>query len=230
MASRLLRRSGVAVGLVCEVLEFIPNRIYQVGIGHYHQETEVLSQEWPGVEWFGCEPHPHIAAQLIGPPRTYPGVVHQVAVSDYDGWATLYAPKRFAEGASLHQLSGNRVEEHGVRVVTLDNLFRPCYGKNLLWLDCEGSELGVLRGGPEFLSKIQVINVEITGRPASSGQWSNPSEVHQHLVDAGFYRQWIHTGRITAGQYDAVYVRHFLFRPEYSCDPWEISRWEANKR
>lgn len=214
MASRLLRRSGVAVGLVAEVLGWRADWVYQVGVGHYHQEADVLLEEWPGVKFIGFEPHPELAKE------PYPGVVHQVAISDRIGSATLYAKKYHKDGSSLFPLTGmDRCRMIEVPVSTLDFLFpEPPTGRILLWLDCEGSELDALRGGEKFVKRVDVVNVEITANPLGEA-WCSPKSIHDWLLAKGFVRQWIHTQRIHSGQYDGIYCKRELFKPEFCCDP-----------
>ena len=95
----------------------------------------------------------------------------------------------------------------------------------LLWLDCEGMELGALRGGLKFVEMVDVINIEMTANPPSN-EWPSPVEVHEELKRLGFYRQWTHTNRIHIGQYDAIYVRSKLFNPRACSDPEEMKRFE----
>ena len=232
-ASRMLRRSGVAVGLVAESLGWKADVVYQVGIGLNHEEMDVLMEEWgpnsetyPGsqVKIIGCEPHPEMDFT-----DNYPGIVHQVALSNYEGTAKLYSKKRHKDGSSLHPHNERGDESYktiGVPVTTLDTLFpRIEPGRVLLWLDCEGSELAVMQGGSAFLKQVDVVNIELTARPPGVG-WCTPVQAHQYLVSQGFWLQWIHTQRIDSGQNDGVYVRPKLFKPEYCCVPHEIIRWE----
>ena len=225
MASRMLRRSGVAVGLVAESLGWKADVIYQVGIGIRHEEMDVLMEEWgPDLKIIGVEPHPEMDFT-----DSYPGVVHKVALSNYEGTAKLFSKKRHKDGSSLHPHNERDDEQYkaiGVPVTTLDLLF-PCIepGRILLWLDCEGSELAVMQGGAVFLKHVDVVNIEMTARPPGVG-WATPVQMHQYLVGAGFWCIHIHTQRIDSGQNDAVYVRPKLFNPEYCCIPHEIIRWE----
>ncbi len=225
MASRLLRRSGIAVGLVAEVLGWRADLVISVGIGQYHHEVDVLKEEWPGVQFIGCEPCEENA-------KNYPGMVHNVAISDYEGNAVLHVKKHHRDGSSLHLLDGmDHCTEVPVKVTTLDKLFPHPFAPDsrvLLWLDCEGSELAALRGGERFVQDVIMINVELTGKSLGVG-WPSVIDVHRWLVGAGFWRQWIHTQRISSGQCDCIYVRPELFDPDYACDPWEIERHEEWK-
>jgi FkbM family methyltransferase len=188
--------------------------VIQVGIGQYHQEVDVLKEEWPGVRFIGFDPCPNVADD-------YPGVLFQHAISDSDGEAIFNVKKHHKDGSSLYEMDGaNGCEK--IKVVTrrLDSCIvaTQATGRILLWLDCEGSELAALRGGGELVKWIDMVNVEMTSKPPGP-DWCSPTEVHRWLTWNGFLRQWIHTGRISSGQYDAVYVKPNLFKAEYCCDP-----------
>lgn len=219
MASRLLRRSGVAVGLVAELLGWRADAVYQVGIGSEYQEVAVLMSEWPGVKFFGCEPCPSLADKL----RTeYPGKLFDVALSDANGELPFYTRKRHVDGSSLYEQENSTTAI--VHVRTMDWLWwsnKPRYQHVLLWLDCEGNELKALQGGCQFLKSVEMVNVEMTANPVNS-DWCTPLSVHSYLKECGFLRQWIHTQRTSSGQYDAIYVRPHLFKPKYCCDPIQL--------
>lgn len=243
-ASLLLRRSGIAVGLVCDLLKWKPDVVYQVGVGFHYEEVaslkndtvviqtgtgmdglrkeKVLKKEWPDVEFIGCEPHPKVAESLR---KEYPGTIHEVAIGDWVGRQQLSFKSNHKDGSTLCKLRGDGVQSVFVDVTTLDKLFPSPVGKVLLWLDCEGSELEVLLGASFFVQRVQVINIEMTSNPPGTG-WCRPENVHCLLVGLGFFLQWIHTQRSAAGQYDAIYVRPELFKPEYCCVPHERIRWE----
>jgi len=219
----MLRKSGVAVGLILELLDWKPDFVYQVGIGLHHQEVDVMKETWPDCKFVGFEPHPDIVKSL----GDYPGKVHQIALSDYVGKTTLHSKRAHKDGSSLHKHKepGN-YQEIEVGVATLDSfneLWKKNYN-NLLWIDCEGSELAVLKGGEIFIEQFQVINIEMTSDPPGEW-WCDPVDVHCWLVEHGFYTQWLHTQRSSAGQCDAIYVRKELFSPRCCCVPSEVKRW-----
>lgn len=225
MASQFLRRSGVAVGLICERLGWKPDEIYQVGIGQHHEEVDVLHQEWPDAKWVGFEPHPDIVKSLTD----YPGSVVEVALNNFVGKDTLQFKRNHKDGSSLFEhRNQENVDKVEVKVSTLDTLYHALSNepkKRMLWLDCEGSELRVLQGGSQsFIDWIDVINVEMTSNPAGEG-WGASEDVHKLLEGAGFWLQWIHTNRSVVGQCDCVYVRSGLFNPKYCCVPHEKIRW-----
>ncbi len=237
MASRLLRRSGVAVGLVAECLGWRADLVVQVGVGHNHEEVTVLKEEWPGVEFVGFEPHPHIFASWQ---LKYPGQLLPYALgAETKNRVDFFAYRHHADGSGLYfpdnepEEKRRDLEKFSVRMSTLDQqnlgVLPSLIDKRiLLWLDCEGNELNVLRGGEQFIHRVQVVNVELTSKPLGSG-WCKPQDVHDWLAERGFWLQWIHTQRISAGQVDGVYVREWLFKPEYCCIPQEVQRFQDHK-
>jgi len=225
-ASRLMRRSGIACGITAELLDFVPDRVVQVGIGYHHEEALVLAEEWPNCLFTGYEAHPGIVKNL----KDYPGEVIEVAISDEIGTKPFFIKKRHGDGSSLFEYDlskAKNVEEIQVRCSTLDNFWSNVeIGKALLWLDCEGGELDAMRGGVELLKKIQLVNLEMTSCPPGSG-WCSIVETHAFLEDHGFYQLTSHSNRSSAGQADFLYVKHKWFLSEYCTNPWEITRHAA---
>lgn len=218
MAGPLARRSGVAIGLIMELIQWQPKIIYQVGVGLNHAETEVFKECWPDVELIGCEPLSRICRSLA---KDYPGKVVQTAIGDHVGVIKMYQKDHHKDGSSVFNLGDvDTLEEFMVPITTLDVLYpkgpeaKPC----LLWLDCEGSELAALKGAESFVRGVEVINVELTHRPVCAG-WCDAIETHDWLIDHGFVRQWVHTQRSAAGQVDGIYVRPELFREQFCCCP-----------
>jgi FkbM family methyltransferase len=221
-ASKMLRRSGVACGLVCDVIGWRADTVISVGIGYNHQEVDVLKEEWPGVRFYGIEPHPDVLDRANK--EGLFDLLFQVAASDRQGTATLHAKRRHADGSSLLKVAED-CREFTVETDTLDAMFpvKVDLGRLLLWLDCEGNELKVLSGAVKLIERVRVVNVELTAGPQSP-DWCSTVDVHRRLVGLGFYAQWTHTHRITDGQLDCIYVRPELFSPRHCCFPWEIER------
>jgi len=220
---KLLRRSGIGVGIICEGIGWKADEIYQVGVGDNHQETDVLSEAWAGVKFYGCDPRPC---------KDYPGIFHQVAVTDKVGQARLYVKPRHHDGSSLYPTpiatrDGLQPMMREVQTDTLDNLFPDPQGQHiLLWLDCEGSELAALQSGDNLLGKAEVVNVEMTFGPKTAKGKYLAVEIYRHLVRCGFWMLDNHTQRLQEGQCDYVYVRSYLFRPDRCLSPQELDRWD----
>jgi len=228
VVSRGLRRSGISVCLFCEWLNWRPDQIVQVGIGMRCQESDVMKGAWPNAEIIGFEPHPAVVRSVK---KKYPGQIIQKAAWSSNGTATLYTKDRHQDGSSLFQhvgksgekvLLGKTIE---VETATLDDELDGRLRKNLLlWIDSEGAEIEVMKGGEEALQMADIVNIETTARPLGA-DWCSPVEVHDWLSDRGYFRQWIHTNRSVHGQVDVIYVKRRLFRPSHCCCPCEIKRY-----
>jgi FkbM family methyltransferase len=220
----MLRRSGVAVCLVAELLEWRPDTILQIGVGLHHEECEAFKEAWPKVKLVGCDPEPGIAKNLR---KIYPGEFHEVGMGQYVHNNILHSEPKHKDGATLFIPSegSEKCQTYEVRIDTIDSYFgkmKQWWGEVLLWLDCEGSEMNALMGGKEFIEReVKVVNVEMTAKPRGVG-WGTPFEIHNWLKDSGFKRQWVHTQRSCRGQYDAIYVRPELFLACYSCCPCQV--------
>lgn len=224
MVSTLLRRSGIALGLIADHIGWVPEYIYQVGVGIHCQELEVFVEAWPKVVMTGYEAHPLVYEAVKD---RYPGTIHNLGISKRPGIATLYSKKRHKDGSSLYKFHDDiDVEEFKVKVDTLDNQVPegPKSNRTLLWLDCEGSELDALKGAENFIKRVEVVNVELTSNPVSN-EWPSQVSIDIWLRDRGFRRQWIHTQRSALGQCDVIYVRPYLFKSEYCCCPCEIGSY-----
>jgi len=221
----LMRRSGIAVYQVVELLEWKPTVILQVGVGQYAKEIDVFTEAWPEADLIGFEPHPDIVRRI-----EYPGLIVRKALGRYIGWAKLFYDPAHIDGGSVYtDPTSGRLQEIDVEIDTLDNYYHGTkwYREDdrvLLWLDCEGSELDVLVGGETSIEQVQMINVELTGKVSRPG-WPDPIIVNRWLLGHGFLLQFVHTQRIAIGQYDAIYVRPELFRPEYCSCPLQVEAW-----
>lgn len=238
MSSKIARRSGNAVTDYCSLIGWKPNQIHIVGVGAGHGEVESFQERWPGVPIIGYEPHPW----------TYPGLmatgrfqeVYNVAISNYVGKSVLYGKKRWKNGASiLKPTSHTPDQEFSVNVTTLDEMSKILgeVRQALLWLDCEGCELRALEGGEKFVQNVLAVNVEMTGR-ARGEDWCSPTEVHEWLINNGFFQSLVHTIRPVIGQFDSLYLREEVFNPDFCTCPDSVlrlknvqrSRADGNKR
>ena len=220
MGSKMLRRSGITVGIVADSLRWKADYVIQVGVGQKHQEVDVLGEEWEGVEFIGFEACPKIYGDIND---EYPGELYNIAITDFVGRVPFFQKKNHADGSSLHKIPDQTMQEVEVGASTLDAQFPSNHpvmqGNNiLLWLDCEGNELAALQGATRLLPKVDMINVEMTANPPSA-DFCSPDDVHKMLLQNGFVRQWIHTFSSWSGLYDATYVRRHLFGPSHCCDP-----------
>jgi len=231
----LLRRSGLAIVQFTEWLgsdgvDWNPQLVIQIGVGQYNEELPVMKEAWPDVEFIGFEPHPGIYRGMV---QNYPGQLFPLALGAKVEAKTLYCKVRHKDGSSLFPHANKQVDEKydeiEVTCSTLDTLFPngfPGKERILLWLDCEGGELDVLRGGEDFVTRCKMINIEMTSKPPGIG-WCKPTDTHRWLNEHGFLRIWHHTQRCAAGQVDAIYTTRDLFKPQYCCCPCQQEMYEC---
>lgn len=221
MVSQMVRRSGISVCLIADLIQWIPDLVCQVGVGCNPEETAVFLDAWPNVTIIGFEALPDCYKSAKA---TYPGALINLAVGqEVKADVPIWTPPRHKDGSSLFEPNLEGCRQTTTDMTTLDVYFPqgPLTSRTLLWLDCEGSELDVLKGAPNFLSHVQVVNVEMTAKPIGAN-WCDSNQVHDFLMAAGFKRQWVHTQRTSAGQCDGIYVRPEIFRPEFCCCPCQI--------
>lgn len=215
-------RSGEAVVRFCDHLQWSPSLVFQAGVGLGGELTPML-KAWPDCRYVGCEPHPRIFENWVG---RYPGELHQLALGECAEIRSLNCKRGHMDGSSLFTFTEAEFDQVEVKQLPLRNFGPQLKGEEvLLWLDCEGAELDVLRGAAPAIHSVKMVNVEMTGIPPALG-WCSPLSVHRMLCELGFFRMWQHTNRSVRGQYDAIYVRRDLFRPEYCSAPEEIERWK----
>ena len=221
MASKVRRRSGNAVSSYCDAIGWKPDTVIMAGVGVAHEEVDVMLENWGPFGLIGFEPHPGTYAKIVD---RFPGLLLNAALCDVSGVGTLYSRRSCGSLASLWPHPDGEQQEHPVQLARLDD-----YGiegtDTLLWLDCEGAELKALKGATRtVLSSVAMINVEMTAKPLIA-EWSPPALVHSHLLTLGFMPAWVHSTRCHRGQYDCIYLRKDLYRPEFSCYPETVPCW-----
>lgn len=190
---------------ICRFIRGEPLALYDIGVGP-KSEWRTLHKKYPTMRVFGCEPHPSQFAELIR--QQFPGPLANVALGEHEGLATLHIPTNDLKCCSLLPVPyANATCE--VKVWSLDR-FDQQMGQPeriLLWLDVEGSELSVLRSGPQLFAtnRVRWINVEERRqghRPATD--WCDPRELHAFLTTHGFKRIADYNRHAT--HQDAIYV------------------------
>lgn len=224
MVSKFIRRSGISVCLIADLLEWVPDLVIQVGVGVNPEETAVFRDAWPEHDLIGFEGHPTVYETAL---KSYPGQLFNFAIGDRDEAVEMWTPPRHKDGSSIFKHEGmENLSSCKTWMKTLSQVIPINWVQDrqvLLWLDCEGCELKVLDHGRDVLKHVAVVNVELTAKPISKA-WCDSNQVHDLLLEAGFKRQWVHTQRTSAGQCDAIYVRPELFKAEFCCCPCQIEK------
>jgi FkbM family methyltransferase len=128
------------------------------------------------------EPHPEIFADLDAnvTPRGVEAV--QAAVSAEPGTATLHVPVEFGynRGLATMEAVAGETEAVEVRTVTLDSWVGADGRIDVLKIDVEGHELGVLEGARRLLEDRRITHIVFEEHHAAG------SAVIAHLQDAGY--------------------------------------------
>ena len=219
------RRRGTALWEFIAEIEFVPSRLYIAGVGVDLQDINDFHTDFPNADICGWEPNPII---WKGFSDSFPGTLLEAALSDQNGEQKLFYIPNWKNGSTLSVPENPiRVQEAMVRTERLD--LYTSEPNSILCLDCEGSELKALQGAGKFLDNVSLIDVEMTGRGRHK-DWPSPVEIHRFLMAHGFLQTYIHTIRVVRGQFNAVYVRREIFKPEMcsvmaSVEDFELGRF-----
>ncbi len=185
--------------------------IFEAG-GHYGEDTIQFARLWPQGKVISFEPNPIAFRRLEESTKECSNVFSsQLAVSDYNGKATLYVCDDDDGSSSLLEpvketeklYSGQRVE---VPCVVLDDWCKKNQVENIdfMWLDLEGLELQVLISSPGVLKGVKVIYTETNFYEYRKGV-TRYGDLKSFLESRGFVLQ-THS-YVEHLQGDAIFIR-----------------------
>lgn len=174
------------------------------------------------------EPQPGLASYLkdaCAALKLSNAVVEAAGVSAASGTFDLYIPAPNSPGASLLPAEGAR--KLPVRVVALDDYFKPSDKVSLLKIDVEGAEFDVFRGAERILRESRPVLVfEYEQRHLREGTMS---DCFAYLEDRGYRGEFVMRGKaLPISQFDPArhqaadhpefwnapdYCNNFIFRP-----------------
>ncbi len=202
------RRNKQAVRDIAALMppEYQPDLVLMVGVGHAH-EVPVMREFWPDARYLGFEAHPKLAAQSEHLETVHAAVVMPDNIDE----VVFYGRRGNPQASSLWKREEGRNDTLTVPATSLDRILHD-YGLEekqhiLLWQDAEGAELSAMKGGPEFMGRVDFLNIEMTPKGSGRPGWPPAGRVHRWLWDNGFERIHIHHGKTETEPHDAVYVR-----------------------
>jgi hypothetical protein len=147
-----------------------------VGVGTT-REAELFRKWYPEMVIVGFDPGKRV-------PANYPGEFHQVAISDFDGEVAYHDG---ADRGSVCPKFGEKKTGRIVQCRTLDAVIEESSlkGPFLLWMDCDGSEAKVLRGGESVLANAGWVYSEGVTSIERCG-WPDADEVIGLIYKSGF--------------------------------------------
>lgn len=164
-----------------------PNSCLDIGanVGNFYREA---SKEWPNCYFMLVEGNPYCADEL-----GKLGVSHRIALlSDEEKAVTFYTQEGHptGTGASYYRentsfYEGTKAVPHSRTTQRLDTLLID-HVYDLLKLDTQGSELDILRGGLEILSRAKAVILEISHIEYNQGA-PDQSAVNDFMREHGFH-------------------------------------------
>lgn len=138
------------------------------------------------------EPQPLLARllrQSLASNGMRQGTVHELALGEQAGASTFFIPAAGSGSGGLHAAfsAQGQHERLEVRVARLDELLpEPLPRENaLVKMDCEGGELGALRGGRRALSSLPPLLLELNAQAATAAG-SSLAELRDELQTIGY--------------------------------------------
>lgn len=159
---------------VKEILNGIDDDIktlYNIGVGHEpHNEAKLFKNKFPNIKIIGLEPNPET---FNNRKETYVGDFINKGLWSENKELEFYMAKDYGRSSFLEadeswakRKKVEIVNKINVECITLDDLDQQYdYPKDIfLWMDVEGSELEVLKGGINLLksNRLKYIDLEIS--------------------------------------------------------------------
>lgn len=176
---------------IMKVLKKKPKMFFDVGPGRFGSEAWEIVNNYPECKIIGFEPQIERYDMLLK--HKFPGKLLNCVISKYVDDVKGFMG--YADGKSDFWLYGGdsvlgAYKEETVRSFTLDyiNENDGPFDSIFIWADVEGSELSVLEGAKNILSKKTVIglNLELRKIPIAPGACS-AQEVVSFLKEYGYY-------------------------------------------
>ena len=190
---------------------FTPNRILDVGanVGQFYTQAK---NTWPESYIFSIEANPDCEEHIKELHTNYKICLLSKDKNEYKYYKRKTPPLQ-ATGNSIYRemtnyFNENQVEEVNYNAFTLDELFSE-EEFDLIKIDTQGSELDIMKGGPDLVSKAKGVLLEINlGMPYNQDA-PGANEVFQYMEDIGFERKDIieeHNKNAWPHQQDIIFI------------------------
>ena len=199
--------------LVCQFIPLDPT-ILEAG-ANMGEDTNKMKRKWPLSRIHSFEPHPYSHWALLKNTRFLRNVTcYPMCLNDMTGVAPFFCCKEDAGSSSLLHLPEWRKAVRTdnppilIKCITLDDW--SCENGiafvDFMWLDLEGAELKVLRGGERLLKTVKAIYVEVNFQEYRVGMVQY-QEIKNFLEEHGFSQIYITPGISYDVQANALFVR-----------------------
>ncbi|MDD9908777.1 MAG: FkbM family methyltransferase [Ahrensia sp.] len=139
---------------------FTPKTVIDVGACY---GTPELLQGFPDAYHILYEPVPTLEDRMKQIVAKYRGEYHMIALADQVGEMPFVIPQNAVQAATLTVTDQNADQAVQIPVDTLDNQMsgRDLEGPIMLKTDCQGYDLQIMKGGIEFLKRVDVVVMEV---------------------------------------------------------------------
>jgi len=194
-------------------LGIYPNGVLDIG-AHSGQFYGWSKRVWPDVPVFMIEANPLHENKLKNMTFMMDDEYLIAALGDEERDVTFYtrSDKPHTEGNSYYKEANfwdipQLVQENVVSLQKLDNLFEDGTVFELIKIDTQGSEIDILKGGKDLVSKAQTIILEVSFIPYNEGA-PDSQETIEYMNEIGFEE------RMSVGEHydgDTIIQKDLLF-------------------
>ncbi len=191
-----LRERGIISKQV--IKKYLPHNpvIFEIG-AHIGSDTAEFSVMYPHGKIYSFEPSPKVYPHLVERAKTLKNVkCFQLALSDESGTADFYVSSgdtpsssslRKPKEMAVYHPAISFDEKVFVQCITLDALCRQekIERADFIWIDVQGHELSVLKGGINVLKTVKAIHAEVNLKELYEGVPLYP-ELREWLDKQGF--------------------------------------------
>ncbi len=153
---------------------------------HKGEILDLLLKHAPSGCHFGFEPIPYMYQNLKDKYRSR-ATIYPYALSDKEGLTTFNFVKNAPAYSGIKQrrydISNPEIEQIEVPLKPLDAIIPETLKIDLIKIDVEGAELGVLNGGKKLILKHQPTVIFEFGKGASDVYGTKPEDIYTLLVD-----------------------------------------------
>ncbi len=165
-----------------------PSLMIDAGPGVVGSEAWMFADKFPGVPILGYEPSPQRVKTIK---EDFPGTLHQKGLGSSSGTITVFDQAQPGTQDNMVLSYGTGDNPIEVEIETVDNIGKHHGSGIVLFADCEGFELEILKGAESLLrnKKLEGIVLELWQESPYEnlkGQWATEREIVEYLEQFGY--------------------------------------------
>lgn len=156
---------------------------------HKGEVMDIFLKAAPLGNHIGIEPIPDLADYLQEKYENFSVQIHPIALSDFTGYSDFNLVTSNPAYSGLKRRTYDRQElDRSIRIEVrkLDELLPKDFKVDMIKIDVEGGELGVLKGGEDILNKWHPILIFEHGKGAAEHYGYGPKEIYKFLSNLNY--------------------------------------------